>query len=857
MSMEKEGILKRKAPIYICAFLIPFVMMQIFWAICGVYPYGPSSILTGDMDLEFVNFYSYFINIFKSKNDMSYMLAKTLGGDYPGLAAFQLHDPLLFILFLFPGAGVAAGIELIFTLQVSFAGLFASILLNNRYKRSWMSLLFSTAYSFCAFFFGYLVLTIYFGCLAILPLVVCFFLRFLDERKYLLPYTITAVYFIFLNYHMGFMLVIFLVLLYISRIICDTKYIASLKDFIISGITILLLDGFFLIRTGLSLLGEKTVKTADYGFYRRFPMNQLFASLFAGSVQNDLKPLIYCSVAAVLFALVYFISSKISLREKLAALFLLASLFVSMWINLFDAVWHGFNNPEGFYWRYAYYVSLILICLGYRGFIELTSEENRGKKGTVLLSAAAGIIIAYMIWLIISGNVYMDPVRYALNFAIVAAIYASVMLMRSEKGIKRAGVILIFVVSFAEMLYSSRTAYLSLNAAGGVLPEMKRFTDDYKEISSAVSYVKSQDDGFYRLEKDFDRAVNDAALFDYIGLSHDSSCEKDEIIDWLKNFGFCRTVYYTYYNGGSTSFVDCLFGVRYYLSRFDEVLKPYEHLPYEGKYHAYRNDHALPMAFTAPEGLLGYAFDEGNTFEKQNRIASYWGTPGDIYIKALSTTETDGVTGDGQGNYSKTEEDGAVVYEISIEKELPLYFYFDAPERQPCELFVNGESFGPYFTEKHWNILCAGVYKPGDKVNIRLVPAQDNITVLDACFYYEDTDALAKWAETANALGRTTGEVNEVSSSHLFFETQNDGGGAVIVTIPYDNAWKIKVDGKRVKQERAMQMLTGISVPDGKHTVEMKYIPEGSYAGAFVSFAGLIMLICNMRFMKRSKEKEE
>ena len=159
MTEKRSG--NRRALIYVCAFLIPFVMVQIFWIICGMYPYGSASILTGDMDIEFVNFYAYFINTMSSKSDWSYMLAKTLGGDFPGLAAFQLHDPLLFLLFLFPGDRIVAGIEFIFSLQIAIAGLSTSILLNNRYKTSWMSLLFSTGYAFSAFFFGYLVLTIY------------------------------------------------------------------------------------------------------------------------------------------------------------------------------------------------------------------------------------------------------------------------------------------------------------------------------------------------------------------------------------------------------------------------------------------------------------------------------------------------------------------------------------------------------------------------------------------------------------------------------------------------------------------------------------------------------------------------
>jgi uncharacterized membrane protein YfhO len=150
--MKFEKVKESRIVLYICAFIIPFVMMMIFWKICGIYPFGEHSILTGDMDVEFVNFYTYFINTFKTKNDWSYMLTKTIGGDYPGLAAFQLHDPLLLLLFFFPGDKIAVGIEFVFSLQISIAGLTASILLNERYERSWMSLLFFHSVRFLIIF---------------------------------------------------------------------------------------------------------------------------------------------------------------------------------------------------------------------------------------------------------------------------------------------------------------------------------------------------------------------------------------------------------------------------------------------------------------------------------------------------------------------------------------------------------------------------------------------------------------------------------------------------------------------------------------------------------------------------------
>ncbi|MCR5591775.1 MAG: YfhO family protein [Lachnospiraceae bacterium] len=849
--MIRSRFTDSQAAKYICAFLIPFLMTQAFWAICHMYPFGQNSILTGDMDVEFVNFYAYFINTLKTNNDWSYMLTKTLGGDFPGLAAFQLHDPLLFLLLLFSGDKIVAGIELIFSLQISIAGLSASVLLNGRYRRSWMSLLFSTGYAFSAFFFGYLVLTIYFGALSILPLVIFFFLEYLDEKKSPIWFIISACLFIYLNYHMGFMLVIFLVVLYVSRIIKDISYIKKLGSLVILAATVLLVDAFFLVRIGLSLIGEKTTEGADYGFYRRFPLDQLFAGMFSGCARNDLRPLIYCSVAVFFFAVSYFISKKFSIREKLADLFVIAVVAVSMWINSFDAVWHGFNNPEGFYWRYAYYISIAVIVTGYKGFISLTEDEEPGAwKKNVLISG--GILYLYMAWLVVRGNAYLDGRRLVINAVITAAV-TGLTLLAVKTGWKRtAAFSAMLLLSVCEMLYSSKTAYVCLNSEEGQFPQISEFKEDYRDIDSVISYVKSTDDGFYRIEKDFDRAINDPSMFGYIGISHDSSCDKDAILDWLVNFGFCKTVYFTYYNGGSTSFVDDLFGVKYYISRFDTVEKPYENLPYEGKYHAYRNDDALPLAFIAPDGLAEHDITKENTFEKQNALASYWNSR-PIYIKAEPETELIGASSDGSGHYVRTEDEGYIVYNIKAESGMPLYFYFYAPKRQDGEVYVNGQTADVYFTVNHWNTLCAGSFNPGENIEIKMQIKGDELDITEACFYYEDPAAIAEWGESARSLNEAIGEVNEIKSSHLTFSTSSDRERKVIVSIPYEKAWKIKCDGERIEGGQAIGALMSFNVPAGEHVIDMKYVPEGTLAGICLSGLGIILFIVRIIYMRRKK----
>ena len=855
---KRTKYINRESAIYICAFLMPFIMVNVFFALCGIYPYGKSTVLIGDLDLEFVNFYKYFLNTFTTKNDMTYMLAKTIGGDVPGLASYYLRDPLIFMLFLFPGAGIATGVAYMFAIQISLAGLSMSFLLNRRYRVSWISLIFSTAYSFSAFFFDYTELTIYFTCLALLPFIIYLFLGYLDGTNGRIPLILAAAFFIYLNYYLGFMLVIFLGLLYISRLIADIGYIKRLKGLICSLITVLALDGFFLIRTVFALKGEKTTDTANYGFFRNFEFRQLFASFFSGTSRNILMPMIYCSITAVFFAVIFFLSKKYSLREKAADLFLLLALLVSMWINTFDAVWHGFNNPEGFLWRYSYYVSITVIVMAYRGIVDITEDNESVRAYTAKTAAVFILLMSYIYYMRRLGNPYLDEERQIVNCVIVSLIFLMSLLYIRGRRLRSIAFVMLFVISCADMLYNARTVYMRMNAGDDELPSIAKFEEDYAEISEVVSYIKGRDDGFYRFEKDFEESVNDTAMYDYIGLSHDSSCERDDVIDWLTNLGFCKTVFYTYYNGGSTSFADSLLGVRYYGSEFDDTFKPYKRIGEVRSHGMYENPYSLPLLYAAPEGLADYEFDGRNTFEKQNEVAGYWdGGPYEIYKKALVQTELEGASEDSPGHFVKDDEEAYIVYNIKVTEEMPLLMYFRAPHRQSGEVFVNGESYDWYFTENHWNVLYAGTFEKGETVEIKMQILKEDLYITEACFYYEDAGALAAWAKAAEEADKGIGAVEEISSSHLVAEAGAEEGQILVLSIPYDRAWKVKCDGRSAETMPVMGMLMGIGLPAGRHDIDMRYVPNGTLPGLIVSLCGIALFTAGIVYDKRRGKAEK
>ncbi len=843
ISAKPSGI---KSRLYLLSVLLSAMLVIILYIACGIYPFGAHSVLTGDMGRQFVAFYSYFRSIFSSNNDFLYTFMKNLGGDMPGFCAYYLNNPLLLILFLFPDEKIAIGIEVLLLLQVSLCGLSASVLLNNINRPSYHSLIFSTAYAGMGFIFSYFVLAIYFSNLALLPLVILYYLKLLDKSYSRLPFILLTSLYLFMSYYLGYMLMIFFVIIYISRLIKDSVYLKRLPAVIFSIFTALCIDGVFLFMTAFSLRGEKSSSNADLSFYRKFKLSDFLSCFYAGNDKISVLPMVYCSLIALFFFLLYFCGRR-PMRDKISSLFIVLSLALSMMVNTLDAVWHGFNNPVGFQFRYSYLLSGAVIVIGYRGYLdyfEVPEPTDSGKKLRILLPAGVMAIVPILLFLI--GNPYMSLKRLSANLVILFIILFIILFSsgfgKNRKHSRIAAMLCLIAIVF-ELSYSSIASYLAYNADGSYenLPLLSGFYDEYQSIKEPVDYIKTHDRGVYRIEKDFFRSPNDPMLFEYIGLSHYSSCEKDEVKHFMERMGFRDTGIYAFYGQGSTAFADCLLGVKYFISRFDESYKPYFSLEKTGDYYIYENPFSLPFAFSSDRKMRKLDIEENDIFETQNDIASILsGKKEAIYLPAL---------------YDKEVTDDEIRYTIHISDRLPLYYYFDTENSDSVQISVNGEDRGPYFTDTNWNVYNAGLYDPGTELSIVASRLGEGFSIAEECFYYEDAEAITGWYESVyETLKPAKMEIKK--SSTLSFDIEAPDHSYIILSIPYDKGWQIKLDGEAIKSEKVLDAL--LAIPVGKsagtgngHHIEMKYIPEGFFPGILFSVIGISVLIIDTLFYRK------
>lgn len=79
--------------------------------------------------------------------------------------------------------------------------------------------------------------------------------------------------------------------------------------------------------------------------------------------------------------------------------------------------------------------------------------------------------------------------------------------------------------------------------------------------------------------------------------------------------------------------------------------------------------------------------------------------------------------------------------------------------------------------------------------------------------------------------------------------------GYLITSIPYDEHFEVKIDGKDVKYEKVNTAFLGVKMPDGTHEVEIVYHAPGLKMGKVLSVTGLLLLAGMMLWNRKKAYK--
>lgn len=859
-------------PLILLAFLIPFIIMALIYWACGMAPWGDKSVLIMDMSDQYVAFFAELRSVLAGDSSIFFSWHKAFGCNFIGVYAYYLASPFSFITLLFPAEELPQALMWLTCIKIGLAGLSFALFLKLAFgKRDWAILLFSCCYALMSYSCVYSLSIMWLDGLIFLPMVMLGVERlirlplgktgrrrikrragsepcggFAGEAAVLarargdnsadgaeaalfegsqpsartaagfageagdpaggfggfpgargdngadgaeaalvegggaekaagargikwlaasFPWLLAAALALTLiaNYYIAYMVCVFAVLYFLLRFFAQRPlrlFFRYFWRFCAGGLLAAMLSAWLLAPAAADLLSGRLASGGSApagGTY--FTLGELLKKLLPGqydSITNGGLPSIYCGLCPLLGAVVFFASKKISVKEKLMSLGIIAVMLLSFIFKGLDYLWHGFAYPTWFPFRNAFLFSGFLVFIAYRGTMELPA-----------LAACA-----------------RTPARVCAGILVTAVVLAQT----------------------GGLYYNGKSMIEGLDKQFGY-KSLAEYEGFYQELKPLVERAEA-DEGFYRIEKTFERSKNDAMTLGYNGITHYSSAYNGQINSFTRQLGFAQTHFWNSYYG-STIITDSLFGVKYIMSRGD-MPREYAKIESSGGTGLYKNRFSLPVGFMAVGADIS-----GRGFEAQNcMLASLSGINEEYFIECE-------VTG-GQGEYI-----------ITPSRSGPCYMVINNAPYGWGEVYLDGELKGNYFTSETCCILYLGDLEEGQSsilsINTNLSYAQPEVCVLDM------QKARAAFEKLSGG-GLT---VEEYGADYINGTVQAGEGGMLFTSIPYDRGFHVTVDGKKIETFAGFDTFLCFNVPAGEHEIEINYTAPGSTAGWILSAAGL------------------
>jgi len=858
-----KWVKQKKVYFSLAAFLIPVIIMLFVSVLEGFYPFGSVSILVADMKYQFVDYIGYMKSIFYGNNDFLYSFSKTFGGDMTGFSAYYLFNPFFLILLFFPNSELPAGILIIVILMAGCSGLTFHYLLREVYEDRFASLIFSTAYALMGYYVAYVNCIQYFFDIVMFPLVILGLYRTYRTRRVSLLYIISVAVSIITNYYIGYMILIYTAVYFVLMFINDTNSVSEFKSrikniWIVLYSTVLgiLISGASLVSVVYSLRGQKSSGLL-LSLSRNFRITEFFSGLytnaFHGNISNGL-PIIYSGIIPVIFLFFYFLNKNVKIKEKILCALLFLFIIAGFWIDALNVAWHGFAHPIGFPYRNSFIFSFTVLFFGYKGFLTLKSGFKMRNANILII-----IFALYSAFLIISGSEYVTLRQVAVTGVfVVMSLICIIMLNEGRKYVVPA-IVGIIILQCADLGYN---AFYSMDAYFGDRYSYdnseEEFANTTNELLEIVNLINEQDESFFRMDKLYRRTHNDALMAAYNGLSHFSSCERDSVKRFMGKMGYRDNGNWAFYSQGSTALSESFMGLKYLVSQYDETSKPYDRFTTVNDKYIYKNPYALSLGFGMNSKVQNINTEVKDPFILQNNIASSFSD--NKYEPYRKVEQNDLVLSNVSQNgntFSKinSDEEAYIEYVLKADSNDFIFMYFDAPELQNTELYVNNAWKEPCFTMYDWCIRECGHFEPGEEVSIKICLLQNDIKIDNAYFYYEDKEVIKDWYADAS---KNTVNIQKISSSHLIADTEITPDTDILVfSIPYEKDWLVTVDGNRVETVPVMDSLLAINIENGKHIIELRYIPRGLVIGSIISIIGIIATFCVILLCKIQNKRDK
>lgn len=842
--------------------LLPIVLLVLIGLMFGQFPFGDHTLLVWDMNWQYASFFSYLHEVLHGNASAFYSFSRAIGGNMTAVMGYYLMSPFNLIFYFFDAEHIYIGILLLLLLKVGSCGLAMYVFLE-RNGRNKCELMFSTAYALSAYVIGYWFNIMWLDSLIILPLMVWGIEKLVKKRGCML-YVVMLALGIITNFYIGYMMCAFSVMYFVCYFFMLTK---EKRDYRVllhyAGSSLLggMLSAVVTIPVVLSMQGGRADSTSFYllkDFSKMFDIRQLPYEFFAGAMSNHQisagRPLLYCGLLTLLFALYWFLKKGTAeCREKIGYALMLLFLLISCWFKNLYALWHGLQIPNGSPYRFSFLYIFLIVLIAYKGCVKFFQEEDHTKAGKWLGSVGALMLIVLMAeYGVFAGN--LRETAWIMNGVLIIAYVLLLVFFKKRK--EKCLYYLLPCVMCAELLLNANCSYLGTEEYTSA--STKEYLGYLTRVEPLVEEVKRQD-GFFRTVMTGDAywSVNDPMLLQLYGLDSYTSAEEKSVLQIAKNLGYSHSVVFgIHYENGATKASEALLGVKYMISS-DNPGKGYTLVDTANGLGLYENQNALPLAFGAGEEILeAESVDaEHSVFEYLNKVyhSLVSGQKKDIFCEVdseITTANECEMQKDGTWVTADDASDPYVEYEIHIEDTGSIYAQYSDACAADAVAYINGQEV--VLDDEEGFIKKLGVLDEGDEVTIRFHLAQEMPFCPENVYIYREQEGVL--AQYTAEIPRQT-DASMDTDSRIRIDCMNEEAQYLVCTIPYDKGWNVKVDGEKVEAVSNASNLMMIWLEAGHHEIELSYVPQGICIGGGVSAAAI--LICVLYCVGKRKHKCE
>lgn len=834
----------------------------------------------GDLPNQYLSFFQYYRHLVLGNwASAGYTFSNGLGGDMAGNIAYYVLSPLNFIVFLFPANKINIAVYVIILFKLGLmSGTFTWLILKwFNFKYQAYAIFLGIAYSLSGYSVAYAGNVMWFDGLILLPLITYALVRGIKINKWL-TYSILLACAIIFNYYIGYMICIFMVIIFLAYTINNFKdiklFFHQFLNFAISSIISGLISAIVLLPTLFNLSSNKLAQSdfnSDFNIKLLITGGKTVSRLFIGDTYNDWPPIFVGTLAAIIF-IIYFIDSRNSVKARITNLIIGIIFVLSIIVRPLYLFWHGGQQTIAYPYRFSFLIVFWILLL----VAKELSYQNFKKKDR---------IIATTIYLLLSlMTVYIrrriGPNNFYEWIAVALVLLFGLLIYFSNKNFVR---IILILVGLVEL---SGNAYTGLSHLGMKSDYYPKYVAENSEVISKIPAADKTGRIAKNYELNNDRG--EGYTFNYRGVEEFSSNNDSRISSLMTDLGFSTFRYFYYYQTG-TVVTDAIFNVKSFISSSltNQSISP-EYVNYglrddlktrpvilkQGDKTVYRNE-TLPFAFAGNLSNKLKFKDENPVYNQNLVLNSLTQSKSNVLDysnkKARITTNNLSVKY-GTVKYhvikkhkkitKRTEQKYFTIKRYDKERPGTMSFTYDNlkpnqvgyirfsknlmqlvlalnnyqwnknPDyRPPFSVTINGKQVQ---LQEYTDQLIGVQADKNGKVDIKMtVDGKGGKFILKyPKFVNIDFSALHDKVKKAHEreMKFTSFEDGYIAGKVKINKNQN-----LVTTIPYSKGWQVKVDGKPVKINRTLGVFIGLKMKPGTHQITLKYRTPGVLVGALLS----------------------